>query len=46
MFDQGFGVFEIAVDGLDGVVDAGFLRFINVSVVYTSDRAEVRLTLI
>lgn len=25
VFDQGFGVFEIAVDGLDGVVDAGFL---------------------
>lgn len=25
MFDQGFGVFKIAVDGLDGIVDAGFL---------------------
>lgn len=25
VFDQGFGVLEIAVDGLDGVVDAGFL---------------------
>ena len=25
VFDQGFGVFEIAVDGLDGVVDAVFL---------------------